>query len=603
MEENINYHMHIHPLRPIQEEEVLNLESRCVGCEKSLSSGGPIYGCSECKFYRHKACTELPKEIQSFFHPCPLFLTMGRYICNACFQEGSGFGYHCKSCPFWMHVECAQRPNIQSNGEEDSEEIIQHFTHWHPLRLIDDNLKKDLQVGCRICEKSISFDSASSAAYGCEECNFFLHKSCMINIPQQINNHLFHRSCPAPLIQLTTPQSYTCRSCYNKDISGLVFHCRKCNFFQLDVKCALLPTLHQSKDADKIQHFAHHHPLVRVLGNKIGNEIRCILCTEIWSSELEPCFGCERCRIFIHRQCATEFKPEIFDYFHILHTLTIGSYPFENNTFPCGACLGAINICQMAYSCAACNFYLHADCVKPKAETSTRQLRLKCEAHPHYLTYFNQTRAPTVCNICGKLVRNCLFRCVPCSFDMHLYCHPSAPKTITHKCHIHPLTLTKSPFEFELISPQYLEDGDEYDDEFYCDVCEEKRFKNESVYYCAECKFIAETRCVLSELLPSVEEHCTGDARVVSLEEENSAIEASIADLDNRIAALRAEKDPLISTIERAQAIIQQREFRVKSIERELEILTRDRTLGRYQLFYNLKKIKNSTEASTSKGN
>ncbi|KAK8630410.1 hypothetical protein V6N13_079206 [Hibiscus sabdariffa] len=72
-------------------------------------------------------------------------------------------------------------------------------------------------------------------------------------------------------------------------------------------------------------------------------------------------------------------------------------------------------------------------------------------------------------------------------------CHPSTPKTINHESHPHPLTLTKSPLEFELNSDQDVYNSEA---EFYCDVCEERRHKRESVYCCADCKFIAELKCI-----------------------------------------------------------------------------------------------------------
>ncbi|OMO52546.1 Zinc finger, PHD-type [Corchorus olitorius] len=520
---SIDHFLHSHPLKLIEEEEV-NYEFRCKGCKESLSPGeSPIYGCRHCKFYLHKACAELPKEIQHFFHPCPLFLNiLSSFTCNACFKVGYGFSYGCRRCYFNMHVECAQRPNIESDGDCD-QEIVQHFTHWHPLRLVDEiNWKKDLQlVGCGICEKLISFDHHDSAAvYGCEECNFFVHKSCIINIPRQIT-YAFHPSCP--LILLTTIFHYNCKGCDDEHFRGsLVFSCERCNF-ELDVKCALLPTLDQSKDADKIQYVGHQHPLLALRGNDnnkdkmIASEVlRCGACGEKWSLESDDHsgFGCERCYFFIHRQCAVELKQEIDHYFHPLHPLTLTS-PLKASFKYCGACRGSIDEFLLIYRCDKCYFNLHLDCAKAKPK-----LLLKYEGHPHHLTFFDKTPA------------------------------------------------AKTPAAKTPDSPARI----------YCYIC--------------ECKFIAEANCVISELLPSLtglEDYATGDKRAISKDEENSALEASVAKINNMIAALRAKKEPLGLQVEQLEARLGQLKDELHEIEGDLKQLEIDRFLCSYKLNLNLK--------------
>ncbi|OMP13986.1 DC1 domain-containing protein [Corchorus olitorius] len=520
MEGSIDHFLHKHPLTLIEQ---VNQEFLCRGCGKSLPPDeGPIYGCSGCKFYLDKACAELPKEMQHFFHPCPLFLELcDFFICDACLKRGNGFIYRCRRCNFDMHVECAQRPNIKSNGDGNSEETIEHFTHWHPLRLVDGNQKKDLQVGyCGICQKLIScFDpdpDPGFVAYGCEECNFFVHKSCIINIPRQINNHSFHPSCP--LIPVSVPSDHYPCDCYGCwEISPrLVFRCGK-HSFQLDVKCALLPTLDQSKDTDEIQYVGHRHPLVAIRHNK-------------------------------DKTCIPQ----------------------------CGACLGSIDRFVHMYRCDNCDFNLHFDCAI-KHKHTTKQLLVKYEGHSHPLTFFDKIGEGASCDICEKGARNCIFRCVACDFDIHLHCHPSAPKTITHKSHLHPLTLTESPFDFEFVSPQYRENSDRNRDayNFYCDVCEEKRFKPESVYYCKECKFIAETRCVISELLPffsSSEDHPTGEDGASSRNDDNSALEAYIAELKEKKRPLESEIEKLKATLEALEVELEPINLKLKQAEKDFLI-------------------------------
>ncbi|XWS49140.1 hypothetical protein CRYUN_Cryun13aG0138100 [Craigia yunnanensis] len=581
--DQIHHFLHIHPLLLTEKEEV-NDEVLCSGCREGLAD--PIYGCSKCKFYLHKSCAQLPQEIQNFFHPCTLVLNIlsyeneyrykygHEYGCNACFKYVYGFSYRCKKCGFDMHVKCALRPTIKSEGEE----LIHHFTHWHPLTLVDQ--KKYLEVRCGICEK-LCYGSSNSSAYGCEECNFFIHNSCMMNIPRQIN-HIFHPSCPLILLKPPSHQK-KCSSC-DEVGSDLVFRCGKC-YFQLDVKCALLPTV-ESKGADKIQHSAHQHPLALRENMDLGSEVRCRACGE---NCFDPCFVCERCNFFLHRQCAVELQ--IQHHFHPLHPLVLSPLPpnLDHDTIKCPACGGMFDRFMLVYRCAKCDFNLHTDCAKPKLTPF-----LKYGGHSHFLNFVDKTRAPFLCRICSDKAQSCFFRCVACQFNIHLYCLPSAPKTIKHRCHLHPLTLTRSPLEFELNSPEEKYNSN---DEFYCDVCEEKRYKFESVYYCEECKFIAEIRCVMSELLPSLtisKDQSTMNGRVISRDEENSALEATIAELKNTITELREEEKPLEVEIEKLQS-------RLETIKWKLKTFETDHFLYIYQLNHN-NENNYANEASTSEG-
>ncbi|WRX17127.1 DC1 - like 10 [Theobroma cacao] len=124
--------------------------------------------------------------------------------------------------------------------KSEGEELIQHFTHWHPLQLVLEKKKEEDQVCCFICQKLCS---GSATAYGCKQCEFFLHNSCMTSIPRKIN-HFFH---PCPLILLTSPFIYTCGGCdergsfltFSCGRSLLAYRCDKCEF-TLDKDCAKL---------------------------------------------------------------------------------------------------------------------------------------------------------------------------------------------------------------------------------------------------------------------------------------------------------------------------------------------------------------------------
>ncbi|KAG4164364.1 hypothetical protein ERO13_A13G010651v2, partial [Gossypium hirsutum] len=463
--------------------------ARCKGCERKLS--GPTYGCEPCRFFIHKSCLDEHKaEVQCFFHPCPLTISISYFDeCLVCFKHiTSNFSYKCKlSCWFQTHVECALKPMVEYSDEECT---IQHFTHLHPLKLVDSNQKDE--VICSICEELCS-SSPSNSTYGCMECKFFLHKSCMKSIPRQLINHRIH---PCTLIfNITSPYYHFECDCCGERIDFRMFSCRACNF-DLHVKCAIFPTI-DNEDAKEIKHFCHPHTLALVKNDEeYGSEPRCVACAEICLAPT-PTFRCSRScnHFFLHQSCGVKLPYKTYKIkhpSHPKHPLTITSLPYNDHIRTCDVCFRGIDSTLLADSCreSECKFNLHLDCYNVL-------LSIMFSGHQHLLTLLEKT-PDLSCHLCGVNCCNFVLRCVSCDINMHLQCLPSAPKTIKHKSHLHPLTLTNSPFEYELNS-------NEENDEFYCDVCEQKRNQRELIYYCAECKFIAEVKCVILEVLcPSI---------------------------------------------------------------------------------------------------
>ncbi|KAB1993193.1 hypothetical protein ES319_D13G012600v1 [Gossypium barbadense] len=484
---------------------------RCKVCWTYLS--GPTYGCEPCKYFLHKSCLdEFKEEVQSSFHLCPL--RIAHYFkysfharsgdCFLCYETiTSNFSYICKlSCTFQTHVECAVKPMVEYSDEEYT---IQHFTHHHPLKLVDSNQKDE--VMCSFCEElcSSSSSSSSSSTYGCMRCEFFLHKSCMKSIPRQLINHRIH---PCALIFISSDRysDTKCDCCGEHIVPGMQFSCGACAF-NLHIKCALFPII-DSEDAKEIQHFSHPHTLALVQNDEeYGSEARCVACAQICLAPPAPTFRCSRScnHFFLHKSCYVKLPYKSYKIKHPSHPdhpLTIKSLPYNDHIHTCDACCRGIDSTLLAYSCREyeCKFNLHLDCYKVLAS-------IKFSGHKHLLTLFEKT-ADVTCHLCGGNCCNFVLRCVPCDINIHLQCFPSAPKTIKHKCHLHPLILTKSHFEYELNS-------DEEEDEFYCDVCEQKRNRKELVYYCVECKFIAEVKCVVDEVLPLIYENHSFDKEIL----------------------------------------------------------------------------------------
>ncbi|KHG15981.1 DNA repair RAD50 [Gossypium arboreum] len=441
----IQHVIHHHPLSFIEQGNTMRW---CEGCGEYLM--GPTYGCRYCPYFLHKSCLDE--------HKAEL------------------------SCTFRAHVECALKQVVEYSDEEYT---IQHFTHLHPLKLVDSNQKDE--VICSICEELClsSSSSSSNSTFGCMECKFFLHKSCMKSIPRQLINHRIH---PCTLIFITFPFWDECDCCGERIVSHMRFSCGACDL-NLHVKCALFPTI-DSEDAKEIQHFSHPHTLALVQNNEeYGSEPRCVACAQICLPPA-PTFRCSRScnHFFLHKSCYVKLPYKSINFkhpFHPKHPLTIKSLPYNDHIRTCDACFRGIDSALLAYSCQKpeCKFNLHLDCYNQLSSITFR-------GHQHLLALLEKTPDVT-CHLCGVNYRNFVLRCVPCDINIHFQCHPSAPETIKHKSHLHPLTLTKSPFEFEL-------NLDEEEEEFYCDVCEQKRNQRELIYYCAECKFIAEVKCVFS---------------------------------------------------------------------------------------------------------
>ncbi|KAJ4892297.1 Cysteine/Histidine-rich C1 domain family protein [Raphanus sativus] len=106
---SVRHQSHSHPLRGHKaqaEEEII-----CSGCELDLI--GAAFKCtkSECDYFLHKSCFELPRENRHKSHPeHPLTLLYSptyessSFSCDACGEYGTGFAYHCSVCKYDVHV-------------------------------------------------------------------------------------------------------------------------------------------------------------------------------------------------------------------------------------------------------------------------------------------------------------------------------------------------------------------------------------------------------------------------------------------------------------------------------------------------------------------
>ncbi|KAK5770130.1 hypothetical protein PVK06_046280 [Gossypium arboreum] len=503
----------------------------CGVCFRSIDSTLLAYSCRgyECKFNLHLDCYNVLPSItfSGHEHLLNLLEKSPNVTCYLCGVNCRNFVLRCVSCDINIHLQCLPSA-LQCLPS--APKTIKHKSHLHPLTLTKSPFEYELNLDeeddefyCDVCEQK---RNQRELIYYCAECKFIAEVKCVISevlsLTFEVNlfekeiskNHVIeaypkiqkwqlenlllkrirlhegqllinHDIHPCTLIFITNAYGNDECDCCGKRIDFRMFSSRACNF-DLHVKCAIFPTI-DSKDAKEIKHFYHPRILALVENDEeYGSEPRCVACAEICLPPT-PTFRCSRsCKhFFLHQSCVVKLPYKSYKIkhpSHPSHPLTITSRPYNDHIRTCDVCFRGIDSTLLAYSCLEyeCKFNLHLDCYKVLPS-------ITFSGHEHLLTLLEKTPNVT-CRLCGVNCRNFILRCVPCDINIHLQCLPSAPKTIKHKSHLHHLTITKSPFEYELNS-------DEEDDEFYCEVCEQKRNKRELIYYCAECKFIAEVKC------------------------------------------------------------------------------------------------------------
>ncbi|OMO79597.1 C1-like protein [Corchorus olitorius] len=89
--------------------EIVEYDDKCCdGCILPISP--PYFRCSECNFFLHKGCAELPKKKEVWFHYCQkeVLNLISDYIfsCITCDDMSNGFGYKCEECEKHVCFKC-----------------------------------------------------------------------------------------------------------------------------------------------------------------------------------------------------------------------------------------------------------------------------------------------------------------------------------------------------------------------------------------------------------------------------------------------------------------------------------------------------------------
>ncbi|KAE8702985.1 Pentatricopeptide repeat superfamily protein [Hibiscus syriacus] len=497
---NFPVSFHPHPLFfiPNHDDEV---RYDCSGCRKPLS--GPIYHCLDCSypshFNLHKECGELPLEINHSLdrkHPLTLLPKSPTHpdscSCNLCEIPWNRFVYSCSLCNFDLSIDDVLQPPT----------IITHPSHEHPWTLM---LRK-MSFICDFCGTA-----GDHSPYLCTICKFVVHKKC-ISFPRKImltrHRHVISHSYSLRQNQV---KDWTCRICYEEVDTSYGSYCcfaSNCHYIA-HVNCATDPDiwdgtttpedydessmeeLHESSNlitdvveqisigeqmvSSEIKHAYHDHSLTLTFGGEIHYDSQCEACMRSISV---PFYSCDRCKFFLHKDCA-ELPRTMRHPFH-KHVLTITNSCNLFDFFYCHACSHACN--GFRYQC------YNKDCQYRKIKFDVRCMvlsdTLKHPSHEHSLFLVHKFAGS--CSGClsevhlrNKIAYRCMKRC---DFILDVYC-ATWPLSAWYKYDKHALTLT------------YYDDSDP--SQLYCDLCENERRPNDWFYYCADCDNSLHSNCAV----------------------------------------------------------------------------------------------------------
>ncbi|XP_059430968.1 uncharacterized protein LOC132164468 [Corylus avellana] len=448
----------------------------CSGCDKSVC--GPAYKCSDCNFFLHKSCAELPTEIQHPVHPNhTLVLDAPSKIrfCDACLKCCERcFAYECRSCNFDLDIECA------SGWQTKPDDCHQH--EFVPIM-------KHIPFTCEVCG-----EDRNSGAQICRICQLFTHAICAQR-PRSIrimaDRHLLTLIYSlAKVIKEHEDDHVFCQLCYKKlSLKYAGYYCQQCDFVA-HLKCAQRNRnigassdtiegeeegieFEEGEEREELKHLDHEHNLILTRNQlEVHHNKLCEGC--IQPIITAPFYSCEQCNYFLHSACARlPLKKRLPSHRHLLTLYARGDHCI-NGIFPCIACKRFSN--GFVYGCQECDGYYCLDircCSIPKM--------IKNEGHQHSL--FHAISSLEDCNACDSRCHpNGVFVCKECDFALGFEC-ATLPLKVKYEHDPHLLSLT------------YTAENDS--EEYYCLICEEERNPNHWFYYCVECNFAAHIRYVI----------------------------------------------------------------------------------------------------------
>ncbi|PON92660.1 Phospholipase-like [Trema orientale] len=515
----IIHDFHPHPLMANKSKSTRK-DYWCASCHKYFQNAD-FFSCDACNFFMDPKCSSMAPikcefgqpHIQHFSHqhPMPLvetfFVDDDEVVCFACQSQCLGAPvYGCEECKYFLHKRCAECPLTE----------VTHSSHpSHPLSL---SIVHEKLVSCKCCERKVSCFILRCNTF---QCDWNMCIECFL-LPKTLNHDEYYVHSHHPDLTLSmSSTNFTCNLCHLSFKSSSCFKCTTCDFF-IDVECALMPPI-MLQGQEHFRHFSHPHPmkLVNHKSDEDGFEDCCFACNSPCTS-CPSYYACANCKYFLHKICA-ELPIKVYNPIHQHPNLTLlPNSKLGIESFYCSLC------CRKGYGfffrCGkSCEFKICGRCVfvRPsiKYERHGQHLlsvvekihdtNLGCEAYDGYC------KLPTT-SVELSSTKSSMFRCVDCNFNIHLLCGP-LPKTIKCDCHIHLLILVDSVVE-------------DYSDECFCDICENKRDPRICVYYCEECQYVGHVHCLLSKVMSLL----TGDLRDVELKTVKIGIDLEKKGLINK---------------------------------------------------------------------
>jgi hypothetical protein len=485
------------------EEEVVENNVVCVGCQQEPVALGPAYRCSlpHCNFFLHKLCTDLSHVIQHPMHPHhTLFLKdpSPTQYCDACCKNcKETLFYRCSLCNFDIDIQCDSRwRSINANDCHDQHAFV--------------STQMQIHFTCQACGE----EETKGIAYLCTICRLMVHGKCAIfqhTIKIKTHDHPLTRTYS--LRQVNKQDKVLCELCrkvvnteygaYYCQICAHIAHLNCANTYKddyfdfsatsesdasnsNDYQTQLVHLVEGIKLAEdhevysrEIKHSSHPQHNLILSTEKLMDYKRCNSCMQfiIYDASF---YSCAQCHFFIHNRCIKlpETIKRLLFHEHPL-SLIFSKDPNNERLFWCNVCRRPRH--GFTYEC---DKYDARDGYKCDVQCCLIPDHLEHEGHPHTISIAKISSG--ACNACGENHKHVVkFVCTSCN-----------KFTLCIRCATLPL-VARYEHDMHLLHLSYTR---EYDpEEYYCLICEEDRDPDYWFYYCEECKFTAHPRCVIGE--------------------------------------------------------------------------------------------------------
>ncbi|KAK9185317.1 hypothetical protein WN943_025673 [Citrus x changshan-huyou] len=345
---NIKYEGHQHLLILV---ENMSYQGKCEACHSEIV-GTFFVRCVQCDLNFHVQCgtVSYPSTVDHRHHHHPLTLTTPETLvkddsilhsCGVCKGLGdpSQPSYCCVECEYYTHMRC-----VINEMQFNKREKVKHFSHEDHFLFLVGNKKNGGIIKCSACDKLIQ---TAHLAYGCDQCNYYLHKSC-IELPRQIQ-HLFHRH---PLTLQSHRDDGTkyqrCSAC-DKKLGGFFYQCSNC--FVLDVDCALLQLGVQLEG----------HEYILTLFAKLRHAPECRRYLSATTGALDQ--NCVKCNFVVYLLRSP--LPQVIECSSHHHPLTLTEKVVDDNygTQICDICEEDRDPEVCIYYCTECDFIAEFICI------------------------------------------------------------------------------------------------------------------------------------------------------------------------------------------------------------------------------------------------